>query len=108
MKYSYTLFRDGNATLSGGDIPEGAIPSRGGGWSMAIDGPPDYLYHQLEAKLAELKKDERNYYKSADIFTNAPLALIQVMLEAKIHLLEELLGQELSKFPLQKDLESSK
>lgn len=50
--------------------------------------------------LTELKADERNYYPTATVFANAPLALIQLGLSTKINLLEYLLNLPLSKFPL--------
>lgn len=43
---------------------------------------------EIKAKLAELKSDERLSYPPADVFSNAPLALIQVELEAKVKALE--------------------
>lgn len=51
-------------------------------------------------KLLELKGDKRLYYKTADIFTNAPLALIQLSMETQINTLEWVLGLPQSKFPL--------
>lgn len=57
---------------------------------------------EVEKMLAEAKADERLAYKPADVFTNAPLALIQVSLEAQVHTLERVLGLPLSKFPLKK------
>lgn len=60
------------------------------------------LKEKLESKLEELKKDERNTYATATVFANAPLALIQMSLSSKIHLLEELLEVPFSKFPLKR------
>lgn len=60
------------------------------------------MKQQLEDKLTDLKGDERNYYETANVFSNAPLALLQMALTAQIHLLEELLNLPRSKFPLQK------
>jgi hypothetical protein len=57
---------------------------------------------EIKNKLNELKSDERLYYPSADIQTNAPLALTQLSLEAQINSLEWVLGLTLSKFPLKK------
>lgn len=57
---------------------------------------------ELLAKLKELKTDQRMTYPHADIQINAPLALIQVDVSAKIHSLEWALGLPLSKFPLPK------
>ena len=53
-------------------------------------------------KLEELKKDERLYYKTADVFTNAPLALMQLSMETQVNTLEWILGLQQSKFPLTK------
>lgn len=55
---------------------------------------------EIRARMDELKSDERMTYKSANVFINAPLAIIQVELGAKIHALEWALGLPLSKFPL--------
>lgn len=55
----------------------------------------------IENELIALKSDERNYYKTADVFTNAPLALIQMGLTSQIHTLEKILNIPFSKFPLQ-------
>lgn len=62
----------------------------------------NYFEEKMLDKLNELKTDERNYYPSATVFTNAPLALIQISLSSQIHLLEGLLGLPYSKFPLEK------
>jgi len=55
---------------------------------------------EIKNKIAELKNDERLYYPSANLFSNAPLALIQLDLGAKINSLEWVIGLPLSKFPL--------
>jgi hypothetical protein len=39
---------------------------------------------EIEKRIAELKADERLGYPSANVFTNAPLALIQVALKNEI------------------------
>lgn len=39
---------------------------------------------EIEKRLAELKADERLSYPPANVFTNAPLALIQVALKNEI------------------------
>lgn len=57
---------------------------------------------EIRAKLEELKADGRNYCKTADVFSNAPLALIQQGLSNQINILEWVLGEKLSKFPLKK------
>lgn len=52
--------------------------------------------------LQEYYKDERNTYPLANVFSNAPLALMQTELRAKIHTLELILQLPLSNFPLKK------
>lgn len=49
---------------------------------------------KIKEKLEELKKDERVNYPPANVFSNAPLALIQVELDAKIKTLEWVLKDE--------------
>ena len=39
---------------------------------------------EIEKRIAELKADERLGYRPANVFTNAPLALIQVALKNEI------------------------
>ena len=43
---------------------------------------------EIQAKLEELQKDERVSYPPADVFSNAPLALIQTELESMIKALK--------------------
>jgi hypothetical protein len=47
---------------------------------------------EIKDKLAELQSDERLGYPIATVFENAPLALIQADLEAKIAALKWVLG----------------
>ena len=61
------------------------------------------MEQKIKDLLIELKKDERNYYTTATMFANAPLALIQFGLSSKINMLESLLGLPLSTFPLSKN-----
>lgn len=56
----------------------------------------------IQAKLDEIKKDERLTYPSANIQINAPLALIQLEAETRIRTLEWVLEVTPSKFPLPK------
>ena len=53
---------------------------------------------QINARINEILADERLSYKSADIFSNAPLALIQLSLEVELHTLQNVLGVELTNF----------
>lgn len=58
---------------------------------------------ELRAALKELMKDERiTKYPSADIFTNAPLALEQVAMATRINTIESILELPLSHFPLKR------
>ena len=47
---------------------------------------------EIEAKLKELESDVRLTYKTATVFENAPLALIQLELESKINMLKWVLA----------------
>lgn len=62
---------------------------------------------RMEEELKELKADERMYYPSASVVTNAPLALVQTSMEAKINLLERMLELPVSTFPLTKPVEET-
>lgn len=53
---------------------------------------------QIEGRINELLSDERLSYKAADIFSNAPLALIQLAMEVELHTLQKVLGVELTNF----------
>lgn len=56
----------------------------------------------MEKELKELKSDGRLSYPDASVMINAPLALIQVDLKARIHTLEKHLKLPSSKFPLER------
>lgn len=45
--------------------------------------------------LREMEADERIHYKPADAFTNAPLALVQTVLEITSDVLRRILGMPL-------------
>lgn len=47
---------------------------------------------EIKERLKHILKDERLYYQSADVFTNAPLALEQLSQETKVEILEWVLG----------------
>jgi hypothetical protein len=49
---------------------------------------------QIRARIAEILGDERLSYRTATVFANAPLALIQWGLETELHTLERVLGIE--------------
>lgn len=48
---------------------------------------------EIEAILIEVENDERLYYKTAIVFSNAPLALIQCSLEVRSSLLRKILDK---------------
>jgi len=56
---------------------------------------------EILTELLRLEDDERlARYSSADVFSNAPLALIQVELEAKATTLRWVLDKERIKYPI--------
>jgi len=57
---------------------------------------------KIEKRIKEIKNDERLTYKSATVFSNAPLALIQLQLSSELNALEWALGLPQSKMPLPK------
>lgn len=57
---------------------------------------------EIREILRVYKEDDRLYYNIATIFSNAPLALMQYGMISKINMMEEILGEELSRLPLKK------
>lgn len=51
---------------------------------------------QIKARINEILADERMSYKSANVFSNAPLALIQFGMETELHTLQKVLGVPLT------------
>lgn len=51
---------------------------------------------QIKARIAEILADKRLSYKTANVFTNAPLAFIQYGLQTELHTLQKVLGVELT------------
>jgi hypothetical protein len=51
---------------------------------------------QIKTRIAEILADERMSYKTATVFANSPLALIQWGLETELHTLQKVLGVELT------------
>ncbi len=51
---------------------------------------------QIKARIKEILADDRLAYKTATIFGNAPLALIQITMETELHTLEKVLGLPLT------------
>ena len=53
--------------------------------------------NEIQARIDEILADERMSYKSATVFANAPLAMIQWAFETELHTLQKVLGVELTK-----------
>lgn len=51
---------------------------------------------QIKERVNEILADERLSYKTATVFTNAPLALIQYGMQVELHTLQKVLGVELT------------
>lgn len=49
---------------------------------------------EIESRINEILSDERIAYKTANVFTNAPLALIQIGLQTELHTLQKVIGVE--------------
>lgn len=64
------------------------------------------LEKRIKRRIAELKSDSRLTYDAANIQTNAPLALIQVSLKARIHELEDMIGADRTEFPIKETNQS--
>lgn len=47
---------------------------------------------QIEALIEQIEADERLHYPRANVFINAPLALIQVELESQVRILKFILN----------------
>ena len=52
----------------------------------------------IQKRIDEILADERLSYKSATVFENAPLALIQLSLEVELHTLQNILEVPLTIF----------
>ncbi len=50
---------------------------------------------QMVAELKKIESDERIWYSAADVFINAPLALIQIELTARAMMIRKILGMQL-------------
>jgi hypothetical protein len=50
----------------------------------------------IKTRIAEILADERLSYKTATVFSNAPLALIQYGMQVELHTLQRVLGIELT------------
>lgn len=53
---------------------------------------------KIKERIHEIISDERLSYPAADIFSNAPLALIQLAMETELHSLEKVLEIPLTNF----------
>lgn len=51
---------------------------------------------QIKARINEILADERLAYRTATVFSNAPLALIQIATETELHTLQKVLGVPLT------------
>lgn len=47
---------------------------------------------EIEGRINEILSDERLAYKTANVFTNAPLALVQISLQTELHTLQKVIG----------------
>ncbi len=50
----------------------------------------------IQKRIDEILSDERLSYKTATVFENAPLALIQYSLETELHTLQQVIDVELT------------
>ena len=57
---------------------------------------------EIQARINELEADERVHYPSANVFVNAPLALIQVELRTELSALYWMLGKPCPNYPQKK------
>lgn len=46
---------------------------------------------EIQKRISNILEDERLSYKTATVFVNAPLALIQTILETELHTLQDVL-----------------
>lgn len=53
---------------------------------------------QIQKRIDEILSDDRLSYGAADVFTNAPLALIQLSMEVELHALQRVLEVPLTDF----------
>lgn len=73
-------------------------------WGQQLNNMDKYddLINRMKEELEELKSDERMYYATATVFSNAPLAMIQLGIGTRINILEKYLDLPISTFPLKK------
>ncbi len=55
---------------------------------------------QISSRITERLADERLAYKTATVFGNAPLALIQLSLQVELHTLQRVLGVDTTNISL--------
>jgi hypothetical protein len=53
--------------------------------------------HEIRARIKELLADDRLHYRTATVFENAPLALVQLGMEMEIRALAWVLGEPMPK-----------
>jgi len=51
---------------------------------------------EIQKRINEILADERISYKSANLYTNGPLVVIQTSLATELHTLQRVLGVELT------------
>jgi hypothetical protein len=51
---------------------------------------------EIQNRINAILSDERIAYKTASVFINAPLALIQLSLVTELHTLQKVIGQTLT------------
>jgi hypothetical protein len=51
---------------------------------------------EIEKRIDEILSDERLSYKTASLFSNGLLALIQLSLEVELHTLQKVIGVDLT------------
>lgn len=57
---------------------------------------------EILQRIAEIKSDERMGYKTATVFGNAPLAMVQLSMTTELHTLERVLGLTPTTVPIVK------
>lgn len=58
---------------------------------------------KVQGLIAELEKDNRLHYRAANVFANAPLAMIQANLTSQLDVLYTLLGARRPEYPCDKE-----
>lgn len=48
---------------------------------------------EIKNRISEILKDERLFYPTANVLTNAPLAMIQIQLQTELWTLQKVIGE---------------